>query len=319
MKLWVCCGHGAGDPGACGNGCSEAERVRALGSEIKRRGGDSVVLMDTSRNWYADRGFDTLAVPEGDAVVELHMDAASAGARGGHVIYRAGLAPDAYDRALADGVASMFPGRSERLSARSDLRNCNVCAQRGINYRLVENGFVTSASDVATFNASLGDLADLYLRAFGISPEAGPEPEPEPERPRVEVPEVGRGVHRLHNPANGDHLFTASRAEAEAVANGSGWDYEGVAFLAGDGAPVQRLYDPRSGLHMLTASVDEHNDLVADGWLCEGEAFRQGSSTEVRRLYDARSGNHMFTSSPDEAASLLGAGWSDEGVLCMVD
>ena len=30
MKLYVIAGHGQGDPGACANGYSEAERVRAL-------------------------------------------------------------------------------------------------------------------------------------------------------------------------------------------------------------------------------------------------------------------------------------------------
>ena len=170
MRLWVCCGHGAGDSGAVGNGHTEAERVRALGTRIKELGGDSVVLMDQSRNWYADRGFDSVSIPEGDAVAELHMDSAAASARGGHVIYRAGFAPDAYDRALAEGVSRMFPGRAKPLVGRADLRNCNVCSRRGINYRLVENGFISNASDVRTFNSRLDELARLYLDAFGIAP-----------------------------------------------------------------------------------------------------------------------------------------------------
>lgn len=170
MRLWVCCGHGAGDSGAVGNGYTEAERVRALGTRIKELGGDGVVLMDQSRNWYADHGFDSVSIPAGDAVAELHMDSAAASARGGHVIYRAGFAPDAYDRALAEGVSKMFPGRAKPLVGRADLRNCNVCSRRGINYRLVENGFISNASDVRTFNSRLDELARLYLNAFGIAP-----------------------------------------------------------------------------------------------------------------------------------------------------
>lgn len=41
-KLFVIAGHGAGDPGACGNGYSEAERVRALAQRIKTLGGNNV-------------------------------------------------------------------------------------------------------------------------------------------------------------------------------------------------------------------------------------------------------------------------------------
>ena len=171
MRLWVCCGHGAGDSGAVGHGYTEAERVRALGSRIKELGGDGVVLMDQSRNWYADHGFDTVSIPKGDAVVELHMDSGAAGARGGHVIYKAGFAPDAYDRALADAISGIFPGRAQTLVGRTDLRNCNVCASRGINYRLVEHGFISDAGDVATFNARIDEIARAYLTIFGISHE----------------------------------------------------------------------------------------------------------------------------------------------------
>lgn len=171
MRLWVCCGHGAGDSGAVGGGYTEAERVRALGARIKALGGDSVVLMDTTTNWYATRGFDKLNIPRGDAVVELHMDAAGAGARGAHVIYNARYTPDAYDVALASKVAALFPGRAKKLSARSDLRNCNICAKRGINYRLVENGFITDATDRAIFNSNIDTLAKIYLDVFGIKYE----------------------------------------------------------------------------------------------------------------------------------------------------
>lgn len=171
MRLWVCCGHGAGDSGAVGHGHTEAERVRALGTRIKELGGDGVVLMDQRRNWYADRGFDTVSIPKGDAVVELHMDSGAAGARGGHVIYKAGFAPDAYDRALADAISGIFPGRAQTLVGRTDLRNCNVCASRGINYRLVEHGFISDAGDVATFNARIDEIARAYLTIFGISHE----------------------------------------------------------------------------------------------------------------------------------------------------
>ncbi len=170
MHLYVICGHGAGDPGACGNGYSEAERVRALGARIAELGGPSVTLLDTSRNWYADRGIDSLSIPSGDALVELHMDSAGPGAHGGHVIIKAGIGgPDAHDRALADAVSAIFPGRSKSIVERSDLANPNRAARRGINYRLAENGFITNSGDVGTFNSRLDDIARAYLAAFGIT------------------------------------------------------------------------------------------------------------------------------------------------------
>ena len=169
MHLYVICGHGAGDPGACGNGYSEAERVRALGARIAELGGPSVTLLDTSRNWYADKGIRSLSIPSGDALVELHMDSAGPGARGAHVIIAGGVGgPDRYDRALADGLCSIFPGRANRIVERTDLANPNRAA-RAINYRLAENGFITNANDVETFNSRLDEIADAYLEAFGIA------------------------------------------------------------------------------------------------------------------------------------------------------
>ncbi|MCI6275091.1 MAG: N-acetylmuramoyl-L-alanine amidase [Coriobacteriaceae bacterium] len=174
MHLYVICGHGAGDPGACGNGYSEAERVRALGARIAELGGTSVTLLDTSRNWYADKGIMSLSIPGGDALVELHMDSAGPGAHGGHVIIASGLGgPDACDRALAASVSAILPGRSQAIVERSDLANPNRAKRRGINYRLVENGFISSAQDLATFNARLDDIARCYLDAFGITATTG--------------------------------------------------------------------------------------------------------------------------------------------------
>lgn len=176
-KLYVICGHGAGDPGACANGYSEAERVRALGARIAELGGDEVCLLDTSRDWYADGGINSLSIPSDSCLVELHMDSASASARGGHVIIASGAGgADAYDRALADFIAGVFPGRSQTIVERSDLANPNRALSRGINYRLVENGFITNIDDVLTFNNRMDEIAQGYLSAFGIEGGDGMQP-----------------------------------------------------------------------------------------------------------------------------------------------
>lgn len=68
-RVFIIAGHGAGDPGAVGNGYQEAERVRALASRINALGGDSVMLGDTSRNWYADKGISSLSIPKDYQIV----------------------------------------------------------------------------------------------------------------------------------------------------------------------------------------------------------------------------------------------------------
>lgn len=167
-KMFVICGHGAGDPGATGGGHTEADLVRRLASRIKERGGSAVQVGDTSVNWYESDYISKGKCPEGVPVVELHMDSASASARGGHVIIKAGFEPDAYDRALEKFIKGFFPGRSVTMSKRSDLANPNRAGRMGVNYRLVENGFISNAADREKFIEHMDELADGYLAAFGI-------------------------------------------------------------------------------------------------------------------------------------------------------
>ena len=167
-KLYIICGHGAGDPGACAHGYSEAERVRVLGKKIKKLGGSNVVLMDTSRNWYEDDGISSYKFPKDAIVCELHLDSASASAKGGHVIVKEGLKADKYDRNIAKFITGMFPGRSKSIVHRSDLANPNRAAFRGVNYRLVECCFISNADDIKKFNENISKIAKGFIEAVGF-------------------------------------------------------------------------------------------------------------------------------------------------------
>lgn len=340
-KLYVICGHGAGDPGANGFGYDEAERVRALGKRIKELGGDKVVLLDTNRNWYADGGVNSLSIPKDAALVELHMDSASPSARGGHVIIKAGFSPDAYDRALADLITRLFPGRAQSIYERSDLANVNRAANRGINYRLVENGFISNRQDLDTFNSRLDELARGYLSAFGINVEPAPAPKPKP----VPVPKrepggaitmrtVNGEIYRVLNPYNGDHLYTADKAERDSLV-ASGYEAESViGKTPSDVVVVYRLYNVDSGEHLYTTDYGEAADLVKQtvnlsdgtlsGWQSEGEPFLAyapftAGKEPVYRLYKP-GGFHLFTRDSNEIETLTSEqGYKNEGVKFCVD
>ena len=133
--LFIIAGHGAGDSGAVGyigkKMYTEAERVRALAKRLSALGGSNVTVGDTSRNWYADKGISTLSIPKSWQIIELHMDGASASARGGHVIIKSGYKPDAYDTALAHFIGGFTPGRANTIVGRSNLANVNRAAVRG--------------------------------------------------------------------------------------------------------------------------------------------------------------------------------------------
>ena len=185
-KMFVICGHGAGDPGACANGFQEAAQVRKLAQRIQAIGGSEVIVGDMNRNWYQDKGIAFGHCPKGVPVLELHMDSASAAARGGHVIIKAGFNADAIDKALAAFIGGFFPGRSKTIVGRSDLANVNRAARAGVNYRLMECGFISNADDVHKFETQMDELAKGILTAFGIgasapAPQPAPTPQPAPK------------------------------------------------------------------------------------------------------------------------------------------
>lgn len=169
MKLFVICGHGAGDPGACANGYEEAERVRVLGKKIKELGGNNVMLGDVNRNFYEDDGIEKLTISKDYQIIELHMDKALASARGAHIIIWHEFKPDDYDNALASFLCGLFPGRSTKISKRGDLANPARAAVKGYGYRLAECGFISNKEDLEIFNNNIEKIAKGILEAFGIS------------------------------------------------------------------------------------------------------------------------------------------------------
>lgn len=177
-KLFIICGHGAGDPGAFAGGQTEAALVRKLAARLKDLGGDDTQIGDMSVNWYETNGIGKGHCPKGAMVLELHMDSASPSARGGHVIIKKGFTPDAFDKALASFIGSFMPGRASTIVGRSDLANPNRAASAGVNYRLLECGFISNDGDRAKFMNQMDDLARGILRAAGIGAVA-----PAPEKP----------------------------------------------------------------------------------------------------------------------------------------
>ncbi len=179
-KVFVICGHGAGDPGACAHGYCEADQVRRLAARMQALGGSEVMVGDTNRNWYADNGIGKGHCPKGVPVIELHMDSAGAGAKGGHVIIKAGFNPDNIDNALASFIGAFMPGRSRTIVGRSDLANPNRAARMGVNYRLLECGFISNYDDATKFQNHIDDLARGILGCFGINAGNAPAPAPAP-------------------------------------------------------------------------------------------------------------------------------------------
>ena len=126
-------------------------------------------------------------------------------------------------------------------------------------------------------------------------------------------------MHRLYNPYSGEHFYTASDFERDALVT-LGWIFEGEGWSAPktSNSPVYRLYNPYGGDHHYTVSPAERDMLVSVGWNYEGIGWYSddGKTVPVLREYNpyALAGNHNFTTSVEEHNFLVALGWVDEGI-----
>lgn len=157
------------DPGAIGNGTSEAKLLRdELLPHIRKYTGNEVDIYNPNKDMY---GFGDANVVSGyGSVTEIHMDSAGPTATGGHVIYNANSTPDAQDIALKNVMNKYVGLHGTGLKPRLDLYNMNVFAYRGISYRLVELGFITNANDVNNVRKNIDPLAKDIVHAITGKP-----------------------------------------------------------------------------------------------------------------------------------------------------
>ncbi|KID44890.1 N-acetylmuramoyl-L-alanine amidase [Levilactobacillus brevis] len=166
-------GHGAGDSGARGNGTTEAMFLRQhLLPQLRKYARKVKHSQVTFYNPKQDIVKDTLTYHKGSyklnrhaTVVMFHLDAA--GGHGGHVIIHK-RRPTARDKRLAQ-VIKKYVGLNRAYhgySYRTDLKNCNVLRKRGIDYSLIETGFITNRTDMAHIRKNIGKIAKADIEAI---------------------------------------------------------------------------------------------------------------------------------------------------------
>ncbi len=154
-----------------------------------------------------------------DQVTEFHYDAASAAARGGHVIIHSDFIPDKTDLALRDAIKSMVGVRYshkgyEGISGRTNLGNVNRAKTAGITYRLLELGFGTNKTDADIMINQVDDYAKAIIKAVTGK---------QPSSPKVSKPTPTKtGSTQITKPSN--KSITAMADEVIAGEHGSGHD-----------------------------------------------------------------------------------------------
>lgn len=168
-KKLIALGHGRSktnvyDSGAKGNGTTEAEFLRgSFLTSLKKYAKNKIDFYE--KNMFANREADT--IKGYDEVIELHLDAASPTAKGGHVIIYKDYKPDAMDNRIGEVIKKHFGLRGNKMfDNRNDLYNLNVFTKRKIAYRLVELCFITNKANMDYFKKNVDLVAKELVEAI---------------------------------------------------------------------------------------------------------------------------------------------------------
>lgn len=174
-------GHGAGDPGAVGDGTNERDFNRKVmhpyfkkwADKLKNNkiifwdvSGNKDLFQDTAKGW----GIYSMSNKQYASITEFHLDAASASATGGHGIIYKTYSPDTEDKNVVLPIRDYIGWwgsvkNTQGINRRDNLLNCNVAAQRSINYRLIEQAFITNKNDMVNLRKNIDVFAKSIVEA----------------------------------------------------------------------------------------------------------------------------------------------------------
>lgn len=210
MKILIASGHGYSDPGAVDNGTNERDFIREyIAPNIQKyleKAGHTVDLYggkEQSQNLYTDTAYGErigntkdygmywVNRQKYDAIVELHLDAASASASGGHVIISDRQSADGIDKNI-DKVLNDTVGTIRAIDKRGNLLNANVAANLNMNYRLVELGFITNKGDMDYLKKNYDDFSRAIAGAIHDAPIGGTSAGKDKLPPKKDVPQPSK-------------------------------------------------------------------------------------------------------------------------------
>ncbi|MBU9711046.1 peptidoglycan-binding protein [Evansella tamaricis] len=206
-KKLVALGHGPDrnggwDPGAGGNGTTEADWLRGpFLTSLKKYADSSIDFYE--QNMFANR--DAQRVNGYSEIIELHLDAPST-VGGGHIIIHSSKTPDAMDKRLGAMIDKHFGLRGGVMfSKRNNLLNLNVFNNRRIPYRLCELGFITSKANMDHFKANYDQVAKDLIEAIlnkkvvDKPKQTNNKPKPAPSTGLIRKGDKGDNVRILQN------------------------------------------------------------------------------------------------------------------------
>lgn len=181
MKLLLIAGHGAGDPGAVGNGYQEAVETRKMVAALAQalEGCCDVATYPTDRNAYADYNAGqlnaTAQFAQYDYVLEIHFNAVKASTADGKTkgveCYVTTAEPGtAVEQAMVKAIAAV--GLTNRGVQRCNWAVINQARKAGASSALLEICFIDDPDDMALYvakqSAIVEAIAMSIIDGFGL-------------------------------------------------------------------------------------------------------------------------------------------------------
>lgn len=171
MKILLIAGHGAGDVGAVGNGCKEADLTRELVNliEPKLKRYATVVKYNQKRNAFKDVNNGTFTIGKFDYALEVHFNAFNGKARGTEIFVT--------DKEKGTGVESSIMAQmkkhfSVRGVKRKNFTVINTIKNKGISSALLEVCFIDNAIDMKYYLKNKDRIAQSIVegivQGFGL-------------------------------------------------------------------------------------------------------------------------------------------------------
>ena len=168
MNILLVAGHGAGDPGAIGNGYKEADLVRELIPKIKKTLDiyANVAVFDTSKNMYrylkSGNSFDFSVY---DYVLEVHFNAGISESSkndgkttGTEILVHTDKSVVSVESEIVKNIAGL--GLKNRgVKRRNNLQNMNIINRKGISYALLETCFIDDNDDIRLYDSKKDAVA----------------------------------------------------------------------------------------------------------------------------------------------------------------
>ncbi|MFI3251877.1 MAG: N-acetylmuramoyl-L-alanine amidase [bacterium] len=189
MKILLIAGHGAGDPGATGNGYKEHDLTVELTSLIKKEldSKAEVTIRDTSKNAFTDLKNGSFSAKGYDYLFEVHFNAFNGSAFGTEIFVTSSEKTIGVETKVMDELGKYFKVRGVKVT---DFDVIAYAKKQGVSSALLETCFIDNKEDITIYQENKVDIsksiAKAIIEGFGLETVETPKEE-EKEEVKEEV------------------------------------------------------------------------------------------------------------------------------------